>query len=250
MKNYPSIFYLRPINSLKMKYLSFLIVLLCSCGNEPAVPRKKTKNPVTIQFFETYSINEIRDPWMDARKWTSQTDPVKQTELIGFKGLQRFIFDNYNNTIGFVKKEHCAAVDSILNLPEVISLFPKDLKFAWGRNLETSTVGSFKGYCLYALKIPKNGKAPVDSHDILESVPAANETTGMIDVHVEMTETGSRKLQHLTTDNLNRFIAITLHGKVIAYPRVLQTITDQLKISQNFTMEEAGYLSDQINAGR
>lgn len=234
-----------------MKPFTFLLLLLlCSCGNESVSPPKKEKNPVTVQFFETYSIDEIRHPWLEARKWTAENDKRKQTEQIGFKGLKSYIFDDYINTIGFVKKENVSAVDSILALPEVAKLFPKDLHFMWSRNQQTSILDSSKGYCLYAVKIPKNKKAPVDSHDVKESVPAENETTGMVNIHVELTKNGSRKLKAWTSKNLDRFIAITLDGKVVAYPKVLEVITEKLKIDENFTMEDAGNISDRMNAGR
>ncbi len=235
-----------------MKYFhTFLTLLLFSCGSESLSPERKSENPVTIQFFETYSINDIRNQWLDACKWSAETDPLKQNEeTIGLKGLKRFIFSNYNNTIGFAKKENISAVDSILALPEVAKLFPKDLKFMWSQRSQTSTIDSSKGFCLYALKIPANGKALLDSHDIEESIPVINKNTGMVDVHVNMTKTGSQKLKKLTEDNFDRFIAIALNGEVISYSRVMEVVVKNLRIDENFTMEEAGYLSDRMNAGR
>lgn len=234
-----------------MNRFTFLLLLfLYSCGQETASPSKKEKNPVTVQFFETYSIDEIRNKWLDACKWTAETDPIKQTEQLRFKGLKAFILSNYNNAIGFAKKENVSAVDSILALPEVAKLFPKDLHFMWSRNQQTSILDSSKGYCLYAIKIPKNKKAPLDSHDVKESVPAENKTTGMVNIHVELTKNGSRKLKVMTQDNLGRFIAITLDGKVVAYPKVMEVITEKLKIDENFTMEDAGNISDRMNTGR
>ncbi|WP_341900436.1 hypothetical protein [Fluviicola taffensis] len=238
-----------------MKHLPFLLFLiLYSCGNDPVSIPKKKENPVTVQFFETYSMDEIKTKWLDACKWSAENDQRNQVGkppfYIGFKGLKSFIFSNYDNTIGFAKKEDVSAVDSILAISEIAGLFPKDLHFLWSWNLQTSVLDGRKGYCLYAVKIPKNKKAPVDSHDVKESVPAENEETGMVNIHVELTKTGNRKLKEMTSKNLNRFIVVVLDGKVVAYPKVLEVITEKLKLDVNFTMEAAGTISDRMNAGR
>ncbi|WP_430405485.1 SecDF P1 head subdomain-containing protein [Fluviicola sp.] len=221
----------------------------------PCFDSQEKENPVTVQFFETYSIDDIKTKWLDACKWSAEKDkrvnPGKAPlGDLGFKGLKAFIFSNYDNTIGFAKKEDVSAVDSILAIPEIAGLFPKDLHFLWSWNLQTSVLDGSKGYCLYAVKIPKNKKAPVDSHDVKESVPAENEETGMVNIHVELTKTGNRKLKKMTSKNLNRFIAVVLDGKVVAYPKVLEVITEKLKLDVNFTMEVAGTISDRMNAGR
>jgi hypothetical protein len=246
------------VKRIVMKHFPFLLLLvLSSCSSESTNPleKEKTKHPVTVQFFETYSVDDIKDEWLTACKWTSESDihNLPQTillEEIHFFGLKQFISSNYNNTIGFAKKQDMTAVDSILAIPEVAKLFPKDLHFMWSMNPQKSILDSSKGYCLYAVKIPSNKKAPVDSRDVKESVPAVNEETEMVNIHVELTKSGKHKLEDLTRKNINRYIVIVLDGKVVSYPKVVEVITEKMRIDENFTMEEAGNISDRMNAGR
>jgi preprotein translocase subunit SecD len=50
--------------------------------------------------------------------------------------------------------------------------------------------------------------------------------------------------------NLNKHIAITRDGKVVSCPELRTVVTNRMEIDGGFTMEQAGELSDKINAGR
>lgn len=239
-----------------MKQVLFiLLLLLYSCGNESASPKTKTQNPVTVQFFETCSMDDIREAWKSTFSSTPEgtqvnlrDDPAGQITLKGFMPLT---VNQFNTVIAFVQTSDVRKIDSILAIPEVKKRFPEDLQFMWSLN-PTDYLPEFKGYELYAVKVPKNKKAPIDSHDILESVPALdNEDPDLVDIHVTMTKTGSRKLEAFTRKNHNKHIAITLDGKVVSCSQVWTVITGGgMEIDGGFTMEQAGYVSDRINAGK
>jgi preprotein translocase subunit SecD len=58
-----------------------------------------------------------------------------------------------------------------------------------------------------------------------------------------------RKIQHRRYQrNMKRFIALTLDGKVINCPMIIEPIADQMRIRGNFTLEQAAYISDWFNA--
>lgn len=240
--------------------LLFLVMLafLSSCGNEPLSHEKKKQNPVTLEFFETYSIEDIREEWLDVFKWTAESDTVradfgpekKWTEQIAFKGLRAVVINGYQDAIALVKTKDIPAVDSMLAIPRVAKRFPKDLTFVWSHYEKEDPATHFKGYFLYAIRMPANKKAPVDSHDILESVPADSDENQTVDLHITMTEKGSRKLEAFTRKNDNRFIAVVMDGTVISCPLIEEPISGIMKLSGYFTMEQAGEVSDRINAGR
>ena len=237
---------------MKVLLLSFLL-LLFSCGNEP-VKTKKKENPVTVQFFETYNMEEIREPWnstfRSAESGTAVNVGKDSSNLLVIHGLRSIVVNKFNTAIAFVKTSDIRKMDSILAIPEVSLRFPKDLQFMWALN-PTNDFPEFKGYNLYAVKVPKNKKAPIDSRDILESVPALdNENPDWVDIHVTMTEAGSQKLEAFTKKNLMKHIAITLDGKVVSCSQVWTIITNGMEIDGAFSMQQAGNLSDRINAGR
>jgi hypothetical protein len=231
------------------------LILLYSCGNESASPKTKTQNPVTVQFFETYSMDDIREAWKSTFSSTPEGTQVNfsndSTGQITLNGFMPLTVNQFNTVIAFVQTSDVRKIDSILAIPEVATRFPEDLQFMWSLN-PTDYLPEFKGYELYAVKVPKNKKAPVDSRDILESVPALdNEDPDLVDIHVTMTKTGSRKLEAFTRKNHSKHIAITQDGKVVSCSQVWSVITGgSMEIDGGFTMEQAGYVSDRINAGK
>ncbi|WP_343635080.1 hypothetical protein [Fluviicola sp.] len=230
-------------------------MIICSCGNEPEAPENKKENPVTVQFFETYDIDDIKEEWLDAFKWTAETSPQSTdsekewAEQFTVKGLRSVVINGYEHAIALVKTEDIPAVDSMLAIPEVAKRFPKDLRFMWSKYEQEDPATPFKGCFLYAVRIPANQKAPVDSHDILESIPADSDQNQLVDLHITMTENGARKLEKFTRKNENKAIAVILEGKVVSCPLIREPIKYQMNIS-SFTMEQAGEISDRINAGR
>jgi hypothetical protein len=231
-----------------------LLLLLFSCGNEPALTKKKTENPVTLQFFETYSMDDIRESWESVFSSTPKGTQVNagkdSSDQFLINGFLPITVNQFNTVIAFVKTSDVRKIDSILAIPEVSKRFPEDLQFMWRIN-PTEFLPEFKGYELYAVKVPKNRKAPIDSRDILESVPALdNENPDWVDIHVTMTEAGSKKLEAFTKKNLMKHIAITLDGKVVSCSQVWTVITNGMEIDGAFSMEQAGDLSDRINNGR
>lgn len=237
-----------------MKFLLLLFtIVLFSCGNEPAATKKK-ENPVTVQFFETYSMDDIREAWDSTFHSTESGTQVnlgnRSSNQLVIYGLRSIVVNKFNTAIAFVKTSDIRKIDSIIAIPEISGRFPKDLQFMWALN-PTSDFPEFEGYNLYAVKVPKNKKAPVDSRDILESVPALdNENPDWVDIHVTMTEAGSKKLEAFTKKNLMKHIAITLDGKVVSCSQVWTVITGGMEIDGAFSMEQAGKLSDRINEGR
>jgi hypothetical protein len=235
-------------------FAPFLLLILYSCGNETAPNKEEIKHPVTIQFFETYNMNDIREEWLSTFNSTETGTRVylgkDSSNWITIKGLRSIVVNEFNTAIAFVKTSDVHRIDSVLEIPEVALRFPKDLQFMWSLNPSTD-FPEFKGYNLYAVKIPKSKKAPIDSRDILESVPALDkDNPEMVDIYVTLTKSGARKMESFSRKNSNKHIAITIDGKMVSCSQVWTVITNRMEIDGGFTMEQAGELSDRINAGR
>lgn len=240
-----------------MKFLPcLLLLLLVSCGPSDAkTPEKRRSgNPESIQFFETYSLKDISAEWQEACKYSAKTDPSAKGEVsldeIGFLGLRNLIrISDNTGALCYVNENDRSAVDSILAIPEMAKLFPKDLQFMWALHPHTSEKPAF--YELFAVKTPSNKSARIDGRHIVESVPQTDKNTGTILIQLTMTEEGSSEWERMTNDNLNKFIAITMNKRVLSCPLVMTVITGgKTQISGNFSMEEAAELSDQINGKR
>lgn len=240
-----------------MKLIPFLLLFaLYSCGSKSSQnERLKNIKPVNIQFFETYTMNEISSQWLAACKLSAEDTLVSQGEVpldqIGFKGLRALLRYTENpGPLGFALEKDMFKVDSILAIPEIAKLFPKDLEFMWALNPENT--GNAPGfYSLYAIKVPAGKKARVDGRHVVEAVPETDNRTGSVIINIEMTKDGTDEWKLMTQENINRCIAITMDKKVISCPMVVMAITEgKTQISGNFSMEEAGNLSDQINAGK
>lgn len=240
-----------------MKLIPFLFLFACySCGPDSSQnERLKNIKPVNIQFFETYSLNEISSQWLAACKLSAEDTLVARGEVpldqIGFRGLRALLRYTKNpGPLGFALEKDISKVDSILAIPEIAKLFPKDLEFMWSLNPEEmENAQSF--YNLYAVKVPAGKKARIDGRHIVEAVPEMNNTNGSMVINISMTQAGTDEWKLMTENNINRCIAITMDKKVISCPLVMSVITGgKTQISGNFSMEEAGKLCDQINAGK
>lgn len=239
-------------------FLPFLLIAaLCACGSATDTKNKRKNHAKAgnLEFFETYQIRDISREWQEACKLSAEADtlalqgeiPLDQIELRGLKGLVRI---GETNALGYVKKSDMAEVGSILTTPEIAALFPKDLRFMWSMNPFTEdNSGTF--YELFAVKATPGKKARINGSHILESVPETDPNTGKPNINLTMTKEGSHEWESMTRENTNRFIAITLDQQVLSCPKVLMTIAGgKTQISGNFSMEEAGELSDRINAGK
>lgn len=239
-----------------MKLLPFLLLIgLVSCGSstEEIPAKRKNANPENIRFFETYSLKDISGEWLAACKYSAQMDaPANKGEIplneMGFRGLRNLVRMAENTgAIGYVQGSDRLAVDSLLANPEIAKMFPKDLVFMWALNpTETGTSPGF--YELFAIKMPPGKKARIDGRHIEESVPATDENTNIVTINITMNKEGGHEWELMTRDNINRFIAIVLKDKVLSCPLVMMAITGgKTQISGNFTLEQAGIISDQIN---
>lgn len=240
-----------------MKLIPFLLLFaLYSCGPDSSRnERLKHVKHVNIQFFETYTMNEISSQWLAACKLSAEDTLVAQGEVpldqIGFRGLRALLrYTENNGPIGFALEKDIYKVDSILAIPEISKLFPKDLEFMWALNPEKT--GNAPGfYSLYAIKVPAGKKARVDGRHVVEAFPETDNRTGSVIINIEMTKDGTDEWKLMTQENINRCIAITMDKKVISCPLVMSVIAGgKTQISGNFSMEEAENLSDQINAGK
>jgi SecD/SecF fusion protein len=245
---------------------------------DEATVAEKLQSTANLQFFETYFPQEIGSQWQQATVVsrtketkvedvavvedttkildTTKVAEVKKAEPLtalnsGQKGLADFIKGAGNYAMGYVSPEDKSAVDIILNRKDVMAVFPEDLKFMWSADLESVEQNSKeKAYMLYAIRIPETGKAKVGGKDIKTASTGYDQNSGKITVDLAMTEEGADKWALMTSDNVERIVAITMDNVVYSAPRVINAITGgNTQISGSFSIDEAKDLAGLLNGG-
>ena len=245
---------------------------------DEATVAEKLQSTANLQFFETYFPQEIGSQWQQATEVsrskemkvddvavvedttkledTTKVAEVKKAEPLtalnsGQKGLADYIKGAGNYAMGYVTPEDKSAVDVILNRKDVMSVFPEDLKFMWSADLESVEQNSKeKAYMLYAIRIPETGKAKVGGKDIKTASTGYDQNSGKITVDLAMTEEGADKWALMTSDNVERIVAITMDNVVYSAPRVMNAITGgNTQISGSFSIDEAKDLAGLLNGG-
>lgn len=171
-------------------------------------------------------------------------------------GIMRPNVDGYGKAmpscmIGLVTITDTAKVNSYLNMSEIKSIFPRDLRFCWSKNPyewdDSKTI-----YELHAIKVTSIlGEAPIDGSVIVSAKPVPNKSGINAEISFSMNAEGAKMWARMTRDNIDRCIAVVIDDYVRSYPRVATEITGgNSNITGNFSLSEARYLSAIFSSGR
>lgn len=242
--------------------------------------RKLLQASAHLQFWEVYNISEISKNIEDADKALTQylngtkvdtTKNLKDTtankadslkaasadqhplaDVIHFIGPQQDKSGKpqYFSAIANVEEKDTAKVNQYLDLDVVKNNFPVNVKFLYGAEQKDEKTGR-RYFELYAIKtIPGSDKAKLEG-DGVEEASADYDEHGRPAIKMQMTPTGTRTWAKLTTDNVNRPIAITLDDIVYSAPNVNGPIEGgNSEISGNFSVQEAQDLANILKIGK
>jgi SecD/SecF fusion protein len=241
--------------------------------------RKLLQASAHLQFWEVYNIGEIGKNIEDADKSLAQTlsgitvdstknlsDSTKSkadsAKLVGnehplanvihFIGPQQDKSGKpqYFAAIANVEERDTSKANQYLNMDVVKNNFPTNLKFLYGPEQKDEKSGR-RYFELYAVKtLPGTDKARLEG-DGVEDASADYDEHGRPAIKMQMTPTGSRVWAKMTTDNVNRPIAISLDDMVYSAPNVNGPIEGgNSEISGNFTVQEAQDLASVLKIGK
>ena len=150
--------------------------------------------------------------------------------------------------IGMAQSYDTAQVNTYLNMPQVRSLFPRDVRFMW-------SIKGIKGnptvFELYAIKGSSDGRPALDGSVITDAVGQYGQTGSAAEVSMSMNATGAKVWARLTADNVGRYIPVALDGYVYSCPIVNGEITGgHSQITGDFTIAEAKDLANILQSGR
>ena len=149
--------------------------------------------------------------------------------------------------IGMALSRDTAKVNQYLSMPQVRSLFPRDMFFRW----TAKSVNESNYYRLVALKVTtRDGQPPLDG-DVITDARQDFDNFGNAEVSMNMNSEGSKIWQRMTKENLNRNIAIVLDGYVRSAPNVITEISGgRSQITGLENIEEAKDLANILKSGK
>ncbi|MCD7973799.1 MAG: protein translocase subunit SecDF [Candidatus Azobacteroides sp.] len=155
--------------------------------------------------------------------------------------------------VGMALAKDTATVNRYLSLPQVKSVFNRDLMLRWTLKPQVYGEGANRAeyYQLVALKITtRDGRPPLEG-DVVTRAQESYGQQGSVSVSMSMNAEGTKDWARLTRENIGRSIAIVLDDYVYSFPTVNTEITGgNSEISGNFTPEEAQDLVNVLKSGK
>lgn len=211
-----------------------------SIGTVPDVPEAEEETP-SLDFIDTtfapesLLIEPLDDTPIDIPLQTVDKDKPFTSLLISF----------YRDWL-LVAEHNITRVQQLLGQPEVAEALPEDSKFMWFEEwIPLPEGGRGKFLFLIAKDVMVSGA------NLVTANPQSNPSTPtQLLVSFRFNRRGAREFSRFTGENVGRFTAIVLDGKIKSYPVIRTKIPDgQGVIEGNFTDTEARDLSIVLRAG-
>ncbi len=149
--------------------------------------------------------------------------------------------------IGYARLKDTAAVNTLLALPQVKAVFPRNSRLLW----EMKPTGDV--VALHAIKITtRDGKAPLDGGAVQDARQEFDhQNSGRPVVSMTMNGEGAKIWARLTKENVGHSVAIVLDGYVCSSPNVSDEIKGgNSQISGHFDIKEAQDLANILKSGK
>ena len=230
--------------------------------NQVAHVLKLLQSQGCLQFYETYTFNELSDCFYKANvKLAEKDNPNLEADFMFL--LEGPLFDllkpSFNQIApGKYEAERTAcvgkaqAIDTLVinqMLIETRDLFPHDLKLAW--TVEPEIVDDSEVLGLIALKLSPDNKCALNGEAISDARLEYSSYNGEPEILIMMNNDGAKSWQRITGNNIGRQIAIVFDGYVYFYPVVNNEIPNgRATISGgNLTTEGAINIVNNLKAG-
>jgi len=212
--------------------------------------KEETAELVEAESDEVSLIDQLES---DTTAVDSAAAPDMSLDYPLFSVLQpRYSRDNQplaGAAIGWSHFKDTSKVNEYLNLPQVKSLFPRNLRLLWTVKAIDDDGNIFE---LVAIKVSsRDGRAALEGDVITNASKEYSQGTGRSEIAMSMNPEGAKKWARLTRDNVERCVAIVLDDYVYSYPRVNQEIKGgRSSITGDFTVAEAEDLANILKSGK
>ena len=233
---------------------------------EPERVRKLLQGSANLEFWETYTLNEIYPALQAldtrlAKGDVADSTAVDSTKAEASKAAQDAAAQHpllsklmqiqgmapNGCVVGYALAADTAAVNALLQSETAQTALPADLQLAWGvKSAEGMKANIFE---LYALR-KVNGRPSMEGDVIADAKDDFDQNHQPI-VSMTMTTNGSRDWAALTKKNLKKCVAIVLDGYVYSAPVVQSEITGgNSQISGHFTTDDTRDLANVLKSGK
>ena len=233
---------------------------------EPERVRKLLQGSANLEFWETYTLNEIYPALQAldtrlAKGDVADSAAVDSTKAEASKAAQDAAAQHpllsklmqiqgmapNGCVVGYALAADTAAVNALLQSEAAQTALPADLQLAWGvKSAEGMKANIFE---LYALR-KVNGRPSMEGDVIADAKDDFDQNHQPI-VSMTMTTNGSRDWAALTKKNLKKCVAIVLDGYVYSAPVVQSEITGgNSQISGHFTTDDTRDLANVLKSGK
>lgn len=215
---------------------------------EPGRVRKLLEGSANLEFWETYSSDEIQKDVMPAleaidRKFATEENARPLISLL--KGVPGSLC-----TVAGVHYNDTATVNRMLESAEAKMLLPRDLRLMW--SVEANEYDTTKTHFeLNAIRATNRGGVAALAGEVIADASAGFDQHNKPCVNMQMNVEGAKKWAALTKKNINRSIAIVLDGYVYSAPTVKGEIPGgRSEITGNFTIEATQDLANVLRSGK
>ena len=233
---------------------------------EPERVRKLLQGSANLEFWETYTLNEIYPALQAldtrlAKGDVADSTAVDSTKAEASKAAQDAAAQHpllsklmqiqgmapNGCVVGYALAADTAAVNALLQSEAAQTALPADLQLAWGvKSAEGMKANIFE---LYALR-KVNGRPSMEGDVIADAKDDFDQNHQPI-VSMTMTTNGSRDWAALTKKNLKKCVAIVLDGYVYSAPVVQSEITGgNSQLSGHVTTDDTRDLANVLKSGK
>ena len=233
---------------------------------EPERVRKLLQGSANLEFWETYTLNEIYPALQALDTRLAKGDVADSTAVDSTKAEASKVAQDAaaqhpllsklmqiqgmapnGCVVGYALAADTAAVNALLQSEAAQTALPADLQLAWGvKSAEGMKANIFE---LYALR-KVNGRPSMEGDVIADAKDDFDQNHQPI-VSMTMTTNGSRDWAALTKKNLKKCVAIVLDGYVYSAPVVQSEITGgNSQISGHFTTDDTRDLANVLKSGK
>ena len=237
---------------------------------EPERVRKLLQGSANLEFWETYSLQEVQSALQaldtrlskggaadtakadsakaeTAKAETTQKQGAKEQHPLFSKLAQIQGMSPTNCVVGYATARDTAAINAMIQSAEAKAVLPADLHLAWGVKAPSGMQANV--FELYALRAV-NGQPSMQGDVIADAKDDFDQNHQPI-VSMTMTTNGARDWASLTKKNLKRCVAIVLDGYVYSAPVVQNEISGGTsQISGHFTVEDTRDLANVLKSGK
>lgn len=164
-----------------------------------------------------------------------------------------------NALVGYADESDTAKVNRMLLRPDILKLFPGDLRFAWSikptelKDKFGKGTGVFKMELVSLRASGRSGKPAMTGEYITGARTDMGNGQGKAEIGVSMAMNveGARQWANITTRNVGRQVAIVLDGMVCSFPNINEPITGgNSSITGGFEIDEANDLANVLQSGK